>query len=271
MTAYPFRTALVTGASSGIGEAMVRRLAADGVATVVVARRVDRLRALAAELPGLDVLVADLATDANVGEVAAQLEDPAHPIDLLVNNAGFGTSGNVAELPPRRLADEIRVNALALTTLTAVALPLMLQRRRGWVLNVSSVAGFQAIPGFAVYSATKAYVTRFTEGLHEELRGTGVRATALCPGLTRTEFTEISRNLVPEEARRDPRYPPFAWLSAEAVAARGLRDVAGGVAVSVPGVAYRIGVAASAIIPRGLKRRAAGRARSSGRRDTIDD
>jgi short-subunit dehydrogenase len=265
VTGYPFRSALVTGASSGIGEAFVRRLAADGVATVVVARREDRLQALAAELAGVEVLVADLATDDGVADVGARLVDVAHPIDLLVNNAGFGTSGNVAGLEPERLADEIRVNALALTTLTALAVRPMVARRRGWLLNVSSVAGFQAVPGFAVYSATKAYVTSFTEALHEELRGTGVQATVLCPGLTRTEFTDVSRNVIPEGERRDPWYPAAAWLTPEAVAAQGLRDVANGVVVSVPGMAYRAFVAGSALVPRGLRRRLAGQVRSSGR------
>jgi hypothetical protein len=247
----------VTGASSGIGEAMVRRLAGDGVATVIVARRADRLEALAEELsaaPGpVDVLTADLAGDAGVDTVAAWLDDAERPFDLLVNNAGFGTSGLVAEIDPERMRDEVAVNVVALTRLTRAALPPMLERRRGWILNVSSVASFQPAPSMAVYAATKAYVTSFTEALHEELRGTGVRATALCPGLTRTEFREVSRG--PEAAESDGGYPAMAWLSADEVAAEGLRDSARGRALSIPGVQYKALVTTSGFIPRGLMRR----------------
>jgi uncharacterized protein len=254
---YPFRSALVTGASSGIGEAMVRRMAGDGVATVVVARRASRLDALASELPGVEVLAADLTDDDDLAAVARRASDPAQPIDLLVNNAGFGTSGLIADIEPARLADEVRLNVLALTTLTRAVLPTMIERRRGWVLNVSSMAGFQPIPTLGVYAATKAYVTSFTEALHEELRGTGVRATVLCPGLTRTEFVEVSRG---EQA--SARYPSMAWMSADHVAAEGLRDAARGRAVSVPGLQNRLLATTSGFVPRGVKRRAAGLARS---------
>ena len=261
---YPFRTALVTGASSGIGEAMVRRLAGDGVATAVVARRVDRLEALAEDLadaPGsVDVLAADLATEAGVDAVAAWLDDADWPVDLLVNNAGFGTSGRVAEIDPGRMRNELAVNVVALTRLTRAALPAMLERRRGWILNVSSVASFQPAPQLAVYAASKAYVTSFTEALHEELRGTGVRATALCPGLTRTEFIEVSRGA--EAAGSDGGYPAMAWLSADEVAAEGLRDAARGRALSIPGVQYKALVTTAGFIPRGLMRRMSGIATS---------
>ena len=156
---YPFRTALVTGASSGIGEAMVRRLAGDGVGTVVVARRADRLEALAEELsdaPGaVDVLAADLSTDAGVEAVAAWLDNADWPVDLLVNNAGFGTSGRVAEIEPDRMHRALEVAVVALTRLTRAALPPMLERRRGWILNVSSVAGFQPAPQLAVYGPAR--------------------------------------------------------------------------------------------------------------------
>jgi uncharacterized protein len=262
---YPFRSALVTGASSGIGEAVVRRLAADGVTTVVVARRERRLRALADELDGVEVLAADLADDGALARVVRRVADQRRPVDLLVNDAGFGSSGAVADLDPARLADEIRVNVLALTALTTGALPGMLERQRGWVLNVSSVAGFQAVPGLAVYAATKAFVTSFTEALHEELRGTGVRATALCPGLTRTEFIEVSRGLTgapSEVVAPRTRYPDPAWLSADAVAVEGLRDVTRGRALSVPGLQYKALVATTTFVPRSIKRRVTGMARS---------
>jgi uncharacterized protein len=263
---YPFRSALVTGASSGIGDSMVRMLARAGVDTIVVARRVDRLEALADELSGepgtVEVMAADLSTDDGVDLVAERLADPVAghaPIDLLVNNAGFGTSGRVAEIEPERMHDELEVNVVALTRLTRAALPLMLERRRGWILNVSSVASFQPAPQLAVYAATKAYVTSFTEALHEELRGTGVRATALCPGLTKTEFVAVSRGA---EAAASTQYPAMAWLSAEEVASEGLRDAARGRALSIPGVQYKALVTTSGFIPRGLMRRMSGIATS---------
>ena len=247
-----WKRALVTGASSGIGEAMVRQLAADGVPVVVVARRADRLHAMASEMSGIDVLAADLTDADAIAAVIARLEIDDEPIDLLVNNAGFGTSGKVAEIDPARSADEIELNVKALVRLTQAALPGMLRRRRGWILNVSSVVSFQAAPDLAVYAATKAFVTSFTEGLHEELRGTGVHATALCPGLTRTEFQSVS------SVGEVGTYPPFAWMSADDVAASGLRAAAHGKAIQVPGPLNKAVVAASSVSPRAVTRRLAG-------------
>ena len=244
---------MVTGASSGIGEAVTRRLAAAGVPVVVVARRADRLRALAAELPGIEVLVADLESVDGLAEVAARLTSADRTIDLLVNNAGFGTSGPVASMDPDRTGREIDLNVKALVRLTQAALPGMLARRRGWVLNVSSVAAYQPVPDLAVYAATKAFVSSFTEALHEELRGTGVHATALCPGLTPTEFTSVSR----ADAKAD-RVPGFAHTSADQVAAEGLAAAARGVAVSVPGIVYKTMVGMVDVAPRAVVRRLAG-------------
>ena len=258
---YPFTAALVTGASSGIGDAMVRRLAAAGVVTTIVARRKKRLSALAAELadqPGpIEVLAADLTTDQGLATVEERLTDTARPVDLLVNNAGFGTSGKVAAIEARRMRDEMELNMVALTLLTRAALTPMLERRRGWILNVSSVASFQPAPQLAVYAATKAYVTSLTEALHEELRGTGVQATALCPGLTRTEFIEVSRGTDVAD-----RYPGAVWLSADEVAEEALRDTARGRALSVPGFQYKAFVTTSGFIPRSLMRRMSGLAAS---------
>jgi short-subunit dehydrogenase len=249
----PFTSALVTGASSGIGEAMVRRLAAADVPTVVVARRADRLQQLADELTGIEVLTADLTTADGVGEVAARVQSTDAPIDLLVNNAGFGTSGNFAELDAERLDREISLNVAALTRLSHAALAAMVPRRRGFLLNVSSVASFQPAPKLAVYAATKAYVTSLTESLHEEVRGTGVKVTALCPGLTRTEFQSVSNS-----DRYAANYPAFAWMDADQVAAAGLADVARGRALSVPGVLYKGLGWATAVTPRGALRRLSG-------------
>ncbi len=252
---YPFRTALVTGASSGIGEAITRLLADDGVQTVVVARRAERLARLAAELPGIEILVADLATPAGLAAVVARIADPGRPVDLVVNNAGFGTSGLFAGLDAGRLGREIDLNVGALVRLSHAAINAWgTAGRPGWLLNVSSVAGFQASPGLAVYSATKSFVTAFSESIREELRPTGITVTALCPGLTRTEFQQIS-----SAQGRSERFPGFVWMTAGAVAAKGLADVAAGRTLSIPGVLYRALVACSQAAPRALVRRAVGR------------
>jgi len=243
-------TALVTGASAGIGEAFVRQLGVEGVHCVVVARRVDRLDALAAEVSNVEVLQADLTTPEGLAAVSARLADVSQPIDLLVNNAGFGTSGRLVELDPERLSREIALNVEAVVRLTRAAVPPMIERHRGWVLNVSSVAGFQAAPGLAVYGATKAFVTSFTEALVGELRGTGVHATALCPGLTRTEFQSVS-----SAGQRSASFPDFAWMTAEQVARRALRDCRAGRVLSIPGPLNKMLVAGSQALPRSLVRR----------------
>lgn len=253
---YPFASALVTGASSGIGEAMVRRLAAAGVPTVVVARREDRLRALAAELPEVEVLVADLGTAAGLKATTERIKDPTRPIDLVVNNAGFGTSGTFHELDPERLVREVNLNVQALTWLSHAALRAMTKRDRGWLLNVSSVAGFEPSPGLAVYGATKAYVTSLTEALHEEVRGTGIHVTVLCPGLVRTEFREVSNQT------GDPsKYPDWMYLDVDYLVEHALADTVAGKAVSVPGAVYKGLTSAASMTPRWLKRRAGSIAR----------
>ena len=261
----PFRSALVTGASSGIGSAIADELGRAGVRTVVVARRRDRLEELAERHSGFDVLVADLTTDAGQRAVAERISDAGSPIDLVVNCAGFGTSGPFHELDVARLAREIELNVGALTRLSHAALASMVPRRRGWLLNVSSVAGFQAAPRLAVYAATKAFVTTLTEGLHEEVRGTGVHVTALCPGLTRTEFQQVSSSDGALE-----RYPAALWMSAEDVARTGLNDVIAGKALSVPGIVYKTMVTASGVAPRGLVRRRSGLVQRGGR-DAVYD
>ena len=249
-TSFPFTSALVTGASSGIGESMVRLLAAASVPQVIVARRADRLHELAATCAHVEVLAADLATAEGLQRVADRVASETEPIDLVVNNAGFGTSGAFHELDPDRLTQEITLNVAALTRLSRAALGVMVPRGRGYLLNVSSVASFQPAPKLAVYAATKAYVTSLTESLHEEVRGTGVKVTALCPGLTRTEFQSVSNS-----ESYAASYPAFAWMSADDVAEAGLRDVAKGRALSVPGAIYKGLAIATGISPRGLTRR----------------
>ncbi len=249
----PFRSALVTGASSGIGAAMVAALGEAGIAQVVVARRTDRLNEVAKRFQNVEVLSADLATSQGLALVEARIACEAAPIDLVVNNAGFGTSGYFHRLDADRLDDEISLNIRALTRLSHAALAVMVPRGSGYLLNVSSIASFQPAPKLAVYAATKAYVTHLTESLHEETRGTGVKVTALCPGLTRTEFQSVSNT-----DSYAASYPAVAWLTADEVARAGLRDVASGRALSVPGLLYKGLAAASGVTPRGLARRLSG-------------
>ena len=216
MSKYPFESALITGASSGIGEVMARKLAGEGVSVVVVARRADRLQAIADEFDGVEVLVADLLTAKGQKAVAKRIASTAKPIDLVVNNAGFGNNGVFAELDVDRLADEVELNVGALTRLSHAALATMVPRGSGWLLNVSSVASFQPAPQLAVYAATKAYVTSLTESLHEEARGSGVHVTALCPGLTKTEF---NRSATPKSTPTSSRVLPGpvpSWSSTRA-------------------------------------------------------
>ena len=248
MAEYPFRTALVTGASSGIGEVMAGQLAAAGVTTTVVARRADRLEALAERHDGITPMTADLATVDGQTAVADRIAEG--DIDLVVNNAGFGTNGDFHTLDPDRLADEIEVNVSALTRLSHAALAAMVPRGSGYLLNVSSVASFQPAPQLAVYAATKAYVTSLTESIHEEAAPHGVHVTALCPGLTKTEFQSVSNT----DTYAD-QFPSFVWTSADEVAKCGLDGVAANRTLAVPGAQYKMMVATTNITPRWLRRR----------------
>ena len=251
---YPFRSALVTGASSGIGEELTRQLAAAGVPVIAVARRAERLEALAAELGTVEVLVADLGGRDGQALVAARIADADRPVDLVVNNAGFGTSGAFERLDIERLSDEITLNVDALTRLTHAALGVMVPRRRGWVLNVSSFASFQPAPRLAVYAATKAYVTSLGESLHEEVKGAGVVVTTLCPGLVRTEFQSVSNT-----SHYQTDFPDVLWLPLAEVVSAALDATAKGRAIVVPGALYKGASWAVGITPRWLRRVASGR------------
>jgi hypothetical protein len=254
-TASSKRRALVTGASSGIGLAFAEVLARDGHDLVVVARSAPRLEALAHRLHAahhvtVEVVKADLTKAAALGNVEAMIAADRH-LDLLVNNAGFGTIGRFVALDPDREEEEIRLNVVALVRLTRAALPGMVSRRRGAVINVSSLAAFTPGPVNATYSATKAFVNSFTEALHEELRGTGVRVQALCPGFTRTEFQERA-------GIDKSRIPSFAWMSAEAVVEASLAGLRRGQVVCIPGLANRLTAAVTGVVPRRIVRRAVG-------------
>jgi short-subunit dehydrogenase len=184
-------TALVTGASSGIGEQFARQLAARGHPVVLVARRTDRLERLAAELPtDAHPVPCDLATDA--ASLPDRVAELGVEVDLLVNNAGFGTSGPFLDHDPRRDAEQVRVNCEAIVVLTHAFLPGMVERGRGGIINVASSAGMQPIPYESVYAATKAFAISFTDALHAELRGSGVRVLAVNPGPVPTEWQEIA-------------------------------------------------------------------------------
>ncbi|MBX3026952.1 SDR family oxidoreductase [bacterium] len=251
------RRAWVTGASVGIGAAFARRLARDGYDLALVARQARPLERLAAELEAAHgiharAVAADLTDAAALREVEHAVAHDPH-LALLVNNAGFGTIGAFATLDVDREENEIRLNVVALTRLARAALPGLLRRRQGGIINVSSMAGFQAAPFNATYGATKAFVNSFTESLHEELRGSGVRVMALCPGFTRTEFQE--------RAGIDASgIPSLAWMSAEAVVEAALQRYRRGDVVCVPGFGNWTMSGLAAALPRALVRRIMGAA-----------
>ncbi len=192
-----FETVLVTGASSGIGEAFARRLAPRCQTLILTARREDRPHCLAQELTGehgiaVHVIAADLSRPDSAPKLFAEVEQRGLTVDLLVNNAGFGKNGLFAQLPFEVQADMVRLNVNTLMELTRLALPGMRQRKRGGVINVASNAAFQPVPHLAVYGATKAFVLSFSEAVGEEVAPDGVRVMALCPGATASEFWEVA-------------------------------------------------------------------------------
>ncbi len=238
--------ALITGASSGIGAAFAERLAREGYALVLVARRRDRLEALAAQLTArhgvaVEVFPADLANFADVERLTQRVA--GLELDILVNNAGFGTSDYFVETEAEQLAAMLRVHAEAATRLARAALPGLLARKRGAIINVASVAAFYPLPRSAVYGPSKAYLVGFSEALSVELAGTGVRVQALCPGFTRTEFQEVA-------AIESGGLPDFVWLSPEYVVEQSLRDLRAGVVISTPGLGYKALVLAARFMPR---------------------
>lgn len=250
----PRRRAVVTGASAGIGLAFAERLARDDYDLVLVARGRERLDAVAKRLREsrgveVEVLAANLAHSDELRAVEERVASDA-TLDLLVNNAGFGTVGPFAELDADREEEEIRLNVIALVRLTRAALPGMISRSHGEIVNVSSLAAFQPDAFNATYGATKAYVNSFTEAVHEELRETGVRVQVLCPGFTRTEFQQragIDVSQVPE----------FAWMTPEAVVEASLDGLKRGQLVCIPGLGNRAIAAASSLMPRSVSRRVA--------------
>ena len=248
--------ALVTGASSGIGDHLARLLAERGHDLVLVARDTGRLDALAKELEGAfhataQVLAADLTDAEQLAVVEARVHDRSGPIDVLVNNAAFGTFGSFHTLDLEAEVRQIQLNIVALVRLTHAAATEMVAQGRGGILNVSSLAGLQPGPSNATYSATKAFVTSFTEAVHEELKGTGVSVTVLCPGFTRTGF-QAAANVPASEI------PGFMWQEADEVARVGLDALAKNQAVAIPGGLNKVLGALTSVTPHSITRRLGG-------------
>ena len=246
-------TALITGASAGIGRSLAHEFARDGYEVLLVARRGEALQALAREINlahGVPARTfpADLADPHAARRLHDALEAEGTVVDVLVNNAGFGAQGLVAEIPLDRQLDMIQLNVTALTELTRLFLPGMLRRRRGGVLNVASTAAFQPGPYMAVYYATKAYVLSFTEALAEEAAGSGVRVSCLAPGPTATEFADVAEI-------RDSGLFARAVMDADEVARAGFRGWKRGETLVIPGSANRRGVMLVKLAPRAWVRK----------------
>ncbi|GHH62952.1 dehydrogenase [Kitasatospora indigofera] len=245
-TVGPMTTALITGATAGIGAAFAVKLARAGHNVVLVARDTERLSEYAEKLSAeygveTEALTADLATDAGIAAVEERLADPARPVDLLINNAGFGNKGAFLAVPLQAELDMQKVHIEAVLRLTAAALPGMRERRLGGVVNVASVAAF--LPR-GTYGASKAWVVSFTQGVARDLGDSGVRMMALCPGFTRTEFHQRA-------GMGTSDIPSWGWLSAERVVNEAMRDFARGRSLSVPGKRYKAAVAVARLLPSG--------------------
>ncbi len=249
--ASPPPTALITGASSGIGATFARQLAAARYRLVLVGRNADRLHALRAELisagaPGVEVLPADLTQHDQRDLVCTRLRDADHPITLLVNNAGIGLGQGFDEVAETDLLLQLELNVTAVMLLTRAVLPGMTGRGSGAIINVASIAALFPNPG-ASYSGSKAWVVAFTEGLAITLRGTGVQVQALCPGLVRTEFH-------PRAGINLGNAPGFSFIDVDKLVAGSLADLRRGVVVSVPGALYKGVAVLTKLLPRRLNR-----------------
>jgi short-subunit dehydrogenase len=248
----PSGTALVTGASSGIGAAIAGQLASRGHSLTLVARREERLRSLATELAndhGVDaaVIACDLGEPADRLRLVSELQLGERSVEVLVNNAGFGSHGDFVNNDTSRMVGMVRLNVEAVVDLTGRFLPGMVERARGAVINVASIAAFQPLPGQAVYGGTKAFVLSFSEAIRTELRGTGVSVTAVCPGPVSTEFPEAAGMGDVEE-----RTPDTFWMSAEEVGRHAVEGAERDRRVVVPGMINRATALAGQHSPRAL-------------------
>lgn len=244
------KKALITGASSGIGEEFARQLANRGYELILVARREDRLRALVSSLPTkTEALIADLASDIGMATVEQAIHDRP-TLDLLINNAGFGTQGLFWEADIAAQTRMHQLHIIATLRLTRAALDMMIPRRRGSIVNVSSVAGFgQAIRSVS-YCGTKAWINSFTEGIDMELKAIGSPVTiqALCPGFTVTEFQKTAGADISQ-------VPAFLWMPAHYVVAKSLRGLDRGKLYVIPNWKYKLGALLLRYVPYGLRRR----------------
>jgi short-subunit dehydrogenase len=249
--------ALITGASAGIGREFARQLTGRAGALVLVARRMERLEELRDELtkrdPNLNVLIraVDLSQPSEVDELCAWLDREQITVDFLINNAGLGDRGVFATSEPQRVQEMLSVNVVALTMLTRALLPAMIQKKRGAILNVSSSAGFLPIKKLAVYAATKAYVTSFSEALRAEVQESGIAVTALCPGPVHTEFGQVARR---NSSKPERSGPEFAHVSVEETVRVALQAVERGKAVVVPGLIIKIAMLLIRVTPMPLLR-----------------
>ncbi len=249
-------SALITGASAGIGSEFARQLATRARTLVLVARREQRLNELRDELrnrnPQLDVRVrvVDLCDKSQLDDLIAWLDQTKIDIDFLINNAGLGDYGSFATSDLQRDDRILEVNIVAPTLLTRRLLPQMIARKRGAILNVSSSAGFLPIPGMAVYAASKAYTNSFSEALRAELRGTGLNVTALCPGPVHTEFGDVAKR----PGGRPERGPEFVYVSVEKTARDALAAVQADRPLITPGLAMKLGMFLVRITPMSILR-----------------
>lgn len=247
------RTALVTGASSGIGIELARCLVERGHGVTLVARREDKLREVAADLATrgvrTEVIAADLTEHASRERIATELADRGLSVSVLVNNAGFSTMGPVAESDAEREVSMVRTDVEAVVHLCSAFVPGMVARGSGGVLNVASTAAFQPLPGQAGYGGSKAFVLSYTRALGAELRGTGVTATTLCPGPVETGFAEAAG--ISDEAAGES-LPKIMWVSAPDVAKQAVDGLAKGRPVVIPGIPNRMLASVSHHLPRAL-------------------
>jgi short-subunit dehydrogenase len=245
-------TALITGASSGLGEQFAYALGREHYDLVLAARRVDRLAAVAerarsAGAGAVRRIPIDLAQHEAPAALHQQLTADGVQVDYLVNNAGFGTTGRFHLLPLEREIEEIELNVTSLVAMTRLFLPAMVERRRGTIINVASTAAFQPTPYMSTYGATKAFVLSFSEGVSAELGGTGVTVMALCPGPVRTEFQKVANN-------ERMRFPSFMWTESDRVVNEAIAAAASGRSLCVAGAINSAMVIASRFTPRGLTR-----------------
>ena len=253
-------TALITGASAGIGREFAQQLAGRAGALILVARRIERLEELRAELiqrdPNLNVhcRAVDLAQPNELEELCGWLNREGIAVDLLINNAGLGDRGTFATAEPLRLHEMLSVNIAAPTLLTRALLPAMMEKKRGAVLNVSSSAGFLPIRKMAVYAASKAYVTSFSEGIRSEVRRQGIVVSALCPGPVDTEFSSVARRSMGKQPFPSPS---IMHMPVEAVVRAGLAAIERDKPLVVPGLVMKIAMLLVRLTPMAILRRVA--------------